>query len=99
MEVRLHPLADDEYWNEVWYYERISSELADKFKIAVDKTIKQIEKNPFLCHNRGDGIYSVRVKGFPFTLFYEVLSDEIIVTSVFMQIRDPEIWKSRKGIV
>jgi plasmid stabilization system protein ParE len=98
MDVRFHPLADAEYWHEVHHYSKISEELGTKFTKAVADTIDRLERNPYLCHNRGDGVFSVRIKGFPFTLFFEIFEDEILVTCFFMQIRNPEIWKSRKGL-
>jgi len=63
-------LADDEYWFEYDYYLKLNQELGDRFSQSLNEVIDGVAHNPFLCHNRGNGIYSVRVKGFPSSLFY-----------------------------
>jgi len=94
--VVFHPLADDEYWFESEYYIKLNQELGDKFSHSVNEVIDGVAHNPFLCHNRGNGIYSVRVKGFPISLFYKVLVDKIFILSVCHERRDPKIWRNRK---
>ena len=69
MKVVFHPQADDDYWMEREYYAQVNQLLAKRFEVAVDTVLNQITQNPFLCHNRGNGVYGVRLQGFPFSIF------------------------------
>ena len=96
MDVIFHPIADDEYWDQVYYYDKISHKLSLKFCKSFSELIEGISKNPYLCHNRGGGICSVRVHGYPFSVFYKVDGNKIFVLSVCHERRNPSVWKSRK---
>ena len=96
MNVIFHPIADDEYWNQIDYYGKISESLGDRFEQSVDKVITGIVNNPYLCHNRGEGIFSVRLKGFPFSVFYRLNGKDIYILSICHERRDPNVWKFRK---
>ena len=96
MKVLLHPLADDEYWNELSYYSAVNAELGSRFTDSMDLVLHAISQNPFLCHNRGNGIFSVRIKGFPISVFYKFNSTYIFVIAVCHERRNPKIWKTRK---
>jgi plasmid stabilization system protein ParE len=98
MDVIFHPLADDEYWDQVDFYNTISSNLSKRFESSFDDVIIGISTNPHLCHNRGNGIYSVRVRGFPFSIFYKLSNGKIFILSVCHERRNPNIWKSRNSI-
>jgi plasmid stabilization system protein ParE len=96
VKVIFHKIADDEYWQQIDYYQKIDDLLAERLINSIDLVIDGIASNPYLCHNRGDGIYSVRVRGFPISIFYKVHESYIFVVSVCHQRRDPKVWKFRK---
>jgi len=96
MNVIFHPLAEDEYWDQCDYYRGIDVDLGNRFECAVTVVIDGIALNPYLCHNRGDGILSVRVRGFPFSVFYAISKGQIIVLSLCHERRNPSVWKNRK---
>ena len=93
MDVIFTILADKEYWHEVNYYSDIGNELRKLFVGSLDKTISEIGANPFLCHNRGNGIFSVRLKGFPISVFYKIKDNYILVISICHERRNPVVWK------
>jgi len=96
MEVIFHPLADDEYWDQVEFYQSINEKISIKFQASFSELIEGISRNPYLCHNRGNGICSVRVHGFPFSVFYKLANGKILILSVCHERRNPSVWKTRK---
>ncbi len=96
MTVIFHPEADLEFNHELLYYGKISEPLSIQFFESVDAAIIGIQKYPKVSHNRGGGIYSVRIKNFPFSIYYRVVSSHNIrILSVFNDSRNPAIWKNR----
>jgi plasmid stabilization system protein ParE len=77
-------------------YALISPELGEKAKVELDNAIHGIAENPFLCHNRGNGIFSVRTKVFPYTLYYKLKDDQIRILAVLHGHQNPRTWKRRK---
>ena len=73
--------------------------LGNKFKSSVHLVLGGLSLNPYLCHNRGGGIFSVRIKGFPFSVFYCIENGYIFILSVCHERRNPRIWKSRKTTI
>ncbi len=96
MKVVFHQLADDEYWHESTYYTDVSPALGERFDDAMEEVVSGIAMHPFLCHNRGDGIFSVRVRGFPISVFYIISTMGVLVIAVAHERRNPKIWKSRR---
>jgi toxin ParE1/3/4 len=88
--------ADKEANEEFTKYCSVSPELGARFRDELDEKVKAISLNPFLCHNRGGGIFSVRLRVFPYSLFYKIKPDHIRVLAVLHFSRDPDIWKGRK---
>jgi hypothetical protein len=74
VEIRLHPDAEQEFLHELQYYDSISEGLGSKFFNNIDAAFEGIRSTPHLAHNRGDGIYSIRVNHFPFSIFYRVVN-------------------------
>jgi toxin ParE1/3/4 len=96
MRVVFHKKADKEAIVEFSKYLSISPELAVRFRDELDSKVVAISENPFLCHNRGGGIFSVRLKVFPFSLFYKIKKDHIRVLAVLHYRRNPLMWKRRR---
>ncbi len=82
MRVILHKKAEKEAIAEFKKYAGVSAQLASMFRDELDAKVEAISSDPFLCHNRGGGIFSVRLKVFPFNVFYKVKIDHIRVLAI-----------------
>jgi plasmid stabilization system protein ParE len=88
--------ADKEANIEFVKYCSVSPELAVRFREELDSKVGALSENPFLCHNRGGGIFSVRLKVFPFSLYYRIKTDHIRVLAFLHYRRSPQRYKRRK---
>ena len=72
------------------YYKEISFDLAISFRIALQDSIRRIEKTPNNYLNLEDGKHRrYKIKRFPYVLIYEVIGDTVIVKMVFHQKDNP----------
>ena len=88
--------ADSEANAEFSKYLLVSPELAVRFREELDSKVIAISLNPFLCHNRGGGIFSVRLKVFPFSIYFRIKPDHIRVLAFQHYRRNPKRYKRRK---
>jgi len=78
----------------LWYEERqpgLGSEFAAEIGRAVERAATYPERFP-IKHN---GVRCVRARRFPYSVFYRVETDRVVVLAVFHARRDPLIWKTR----
>ena len=80
----------------VEYYENISIELGNKFKIVLDNNINTIKTNPFFAIRYKD-VRCLYIKKFPFMIHFSVNEiDKVVkIHSVLHTSRNPNIWKNR----
>jgi toxin ParE1/3/4 len=78
------------------WYENERVALGDKFRLELEETFKKILASPDLYKNYNKPIRVCMVKGFPYRIFYEVESDNIVIYAVYHFKRDPENLKTRK---
>ena len=96
MILKLHKKAEKEALSSFKYYSKINESLGTRFRDEMDDRMIAISNNPFLCHNRGGGIYSVRLKTFPYSIFYKIKSAHIRVLAILHDRRNPNIWRRRR---
>lgn len=97
MEVRFQTSAVREYLLARRYYSRIDSKLADRFRSAVDAVISRITTNPDSFPQTANGFRGVRVKRFPYILFFKVLNTKSIgIYAVGHTSRRPGYWRRRR---
>ncbi|GJM16894.1 MAG: hypothetical protein DHS20C13_22210 [Thermodesulfobacteriota bacterium] len=90
-----HPLAREEVREAYQFYESRKSGLGDLFFRSLDDLFLQILDNPNLYPQDFETIRKAPLRKFPFTVYYEVIDDQVLVYSVFHQKRNPEEWLGR----
>ena len=89
LEIEISLLAKDELENAVEYYNLQQANLGDNFKISVKKVVDSIYENPKLYPKVTDELRRVVIYKFPYSLYYTILVDKIIVISIAHQHRKP----------
>jgi len=77
-----------------WYEERQSG-LGKDFLLRVDACLSLIRKNPHSYPVKYKHVRQTLLHRFPYSVFYLVAEDAIIVIAVFHSKRNPAIWQGR----
>jgi mRNA-degrading endonuclease RelE of RelBE toxin-antitoxin system len=87
----------DELSGAIFYYEKISPELASRFKKAVEKQLRIIEVNPLAKSIRYSNIRFARIEDFPYAIHYSVNDklEVILINKIVSTHRNPEIYWSK----
>jgi plasmid stabilization system protein ParE len=92
--VILSPAADREFEEAAAWYQR-EARLGEQFVEKVQEALDQIRQWPELHATIYRGIRRVRVRRFPYNVYYRILADRIEVIAVFHTKRNPRVWQSR----
>lgn len=93
MKVRLVSTAERELKEALEYYQTASEGLGRKFLAEVEATIRLIEDYPLAWTSLSPRTRRCRTHRFPYGLFYQVRSDEILIVSIMDLRRDPKRWE------
>jgi plasmid stabilization system protein ParE len=77
------------------WYERERSGLGEAFLIEVDRVLQIIASNPDAFPEVLDGIRKAVIKRFPYSLYFRVRGESIVVLAVFHSARSPAVWRTR----
>ncbi len=77
-----------------WYDERRAG-LGGEFMIEIDRAVSMASNNPRHFPIMYRDIRCVRVRRFPYSVFFRAETMRIVVPAVFHARRDPAIWKRR----
>ena len=78
-----------------WYEERETG-LGIEFRESVEATIFSIQNHPLtfpVVH--GSNVRKVKIQRFPYTVFFAIQTNRILIYSVFHTSRNPMIWQGR----
>lgn len=78
------------------WYEARSTGLGFEFLRAVRAALAAVERNPAQFPVVVDDIRRVRVRRFPYSMFYVVLPEATRILAVMHDRRDPQRWLSRR---
>jgi plasmid stabilization system protein ParE len=78
----------------VWYEERRSG-LSAEFRAEVDAAVALAAEQPLRFPRKHKDIRCVRVRRFPYSVFFLQGESRIVVLAVFHVRRDPRQWQSR----
>jgi plasmid stabilization system protein ParE len=92
--VVLSPAADREFAEAAAWYERQANR-GEAFVEGVQQALDRIGQMPELHAAVYRNIRRIRVRGFPYNVYYRILSDRIEIIAVFHHKRDPKSWQSR----
>lgn len=97
MDVRFQNLAGREYLFAYRYYFRVDPQLAERFRAAVDVVVSRISASPDSLPQIGNGFRRIRVKRFPYAIFFKTLGEEAVgIYAVAHTSRRPGYWRKRK---
>ena len=95
-QIQLRPIARLEFDEAVDWFEEKRPGLGIEFTDAVRDAFKSIARSPLIYRKLYRDVRGVSVSGFPYQIFYRVLSNESIeVLSVFQVRRNPRAWRDR----
>jgi plasmid stabilization system protein ParE len=94
MPIILRRAAQAEFDDAVdWYGQKNNRGAA--FALAVKKALEQVAANPFSYPEVFEDVREILVRKYPYVIYYRILSNTIVVISVFHTSRDPAIWQAR----
>jgi plasmid stabilization system protein ParE len=94
--IDFHPDAAQEANDAVDYYDRLRSGLGDDFRAELDAALARIQQNPQMYAAESGSIRVCPLHRFPYSVYYEELTDRIWVAAVGHQSRRPGYWARRK---
>jgi toxin ParE1/3/4 len=95
MNAEFLPEADEEFREAVRYYENQAPGVGLRFVAEVRRGVTLITENPFAAGAVGSGIRRKVLNHFPYSLFYAVESDLVVIVAVAHHKRRPSYWRGR----
>jgi len=95
LKVVFRPAARAEFDGATLWYEDRQPGLGAQFMAEIDRAVDLASKYPDRYPVQHEEIRCVRVRRFPYSVFYFVESEQIVVLAIFHARRDPAIWKGR----
>jgi plasmid stabilization system protein ParE len=78
------------------WYDRHGNDLGNRFVDSVVSAIREAREHPQRFPEIEPGIRSAGCVGFPFRVYYELKSDDIIIRAVYHTARNPEKWDDKQ---
>jgi plasmid stabilization system protein ParE len=78
----------------LWYEER-RVDLGIEFIAEIDRCLEVIAEYPELAAVVDEDIRRIPVKRFPYSIYYRLEAERIVVLAIFQGKRDPAIWRRR----
>jgi plasmid stabilization system protein ParE len=96
--LRLTPEAELDLDAAHLWYHRQAPDRAASFVVAVDACLEMIQRNPEASTLVDATMRRALVRRFPYAIFYEIGTREIVVYGLFHGARDPQIWRRRRDV-
>jgi plasmid stabilization system protein ParE len=90
------PQADQEVQSARQWYEEQRPGLGVDFAKAIDDAVERIASNPLAFPAVHGETRRAVVRQFPYGIYFRVLMDDIVITSVIHGRRDPRRWQTRQ---
>jgi plasmid stabilization system protein ParE len=84
-----------EYDEAAIWYESQKPGLGAEFVSEIERALMQACETPQRFPRMLHDVRAVRVRRFPYSIFFRVRSDRLVVLSVFHAKRDPNVWRER----
>jgi plasmid stabilization system protein ParE len=97
MTVRNLSAADDELVEAMLFYLEESPMASDRFVDEFDRVRKDILSDPLRNPIYEDNIRVKMLRYFPFSIYYLIEEQEIVIVAIMHQARKPGYWKDRLG--
>ena len=92
MKIRFEPEAEQDVWDAARWYESEAPGLGYEFMRTVEAAVHRVARFPEAFAEVRTGLRRTGIKRFPYSLFYEIEPDRIVVIACMHQHRDPESW-------
>lgn len=89
------PAADREFAKAVAHYLLKRPARAPAFVAEIDRVYALLAENPYLGAPKEGGARGYVLRGFPYTVFYVIQPDHVLVAAVVHDSRRPEYWRER----
>lgn len=89
------PEAENDIENASKWYEEQRDKLGIEFLNEVEKTYKKIVNNPKIYPIIHKSLHRAIINRFPFSIFYKVEKQSIVIIAVMHGSRHPKRWQSR----
>ena len=90
------PAAAAEIETAYRWYEKEREGLGAEFLEAVEKMVKAIAENPERFPAIRKDIRRAVLRRFPYSIFYRIVSEHVVVIACFHGKRNPRVWLLRK---
>ncbi len=96
LEIRFHEAAELESAEAILWYEGLERGLGTRLRREIEKSVDRILKSPvqFPAVYRSD-IRRLVLNQFPYSIFFTVEDNCVVVIAVFHWKRDPAVWRGR----
>ena len=91
----IRPAAASEIETAYRWYEQERQSLGSEFLETVDKMVRLIADTPELFPVIRKDVRRAVLRRFPYSIFYRIVSGEIVVIACFHGKRNPKVWRSR----
>ena len=94
--------SQDDLRNGFLWYEEKRVGLGIDFMLAIEATLRVIERNPFTYSKAPTTMPNIRraiVFKFSYSIFYSVIDQSVVILAVVSSKQDTAIWKTRIGDV
>ena len=95
LQVVFRPAAKAEFDGAALWYEDRRPGLGAEFVLEIDRAVELAAEHPERFPEKLGDIRCVRVRRFPYSVFYRAESGQIVVLAVFHARRDPAVWRGR----
>lgn len=96
MKFTFHPEALNEFYQAVLYYSEKSIQLGTAFYQEVNDSIQKIVTAPLLYAIVDEDIRRCLTRRFPYSVFYSIEKDYILILAIANWNRKPFYWQHRK---
>jgi len=95
MRVIFTPAARSEIIEAQEWYEEQQAGLGARFRAELESLVSRIGENPYQFPAALEDAHRSRLRKFPYSLFFRIETDLLIVIPCFHGSRDPQRWKER----
>ena len=95
MNVRLLPEAEEDLAEAVRWYRRARRELGSEFLRAAEARLEELRRMPLAFPIVEGTVRKSTMRRFPYSFFYSVRANDVIVIACLHVSRDPQRWKRR----
>ena len=95
LKVVFRPAARAEFDGATLWYEDRQPGLGIQFIAEIDRAVDLASKHPDRYPVKHKEIRCIRARRFPYSIFYTVEAQQIVVLAFFHARRDPAVWQAR----